>query len=109
MLLPEYHALSDPFEALADPTRRAILGLLRDGEHPAGVLVERLGLPQPNVSKHLKTLRQAGLVRTRIDGPRRLYSLNPAPLAELDAWLSPYRRFWAAKLDALGEHLQRSD
>ena len=97
------------FTAIADPVRREILALLRNGEQPAGALVERLGLPQPNISKHLKTLREAGLVRIRIDGPRRLYSLDPAPLAELDHWLAPYRAFWSAKLDALGDHLSRSD
>ncbi|MFI4986935.1 MAG: ArsR/SmtB family transcription factor [Alphaproteobacteria bacterium] len=97
------------FEALADPVRRDILALLRQGEQPAGALVAALALPQPSVSKHLKTLREAGLVRARVDGPRRLYSIDPAPLAELDAWLAPYRRFWAAKLDALGDHLKRSD
>jgi DNA-binding transcriptional ArsR family regulator len=97
------------FEALADPVRRDILGLLRDGERPAGTLVELLGLAQPRISKHLKTLRQAGLVRVRIDGPRRLYRLDPIKLAELDAWLAPYRVFWADKLDALGDHLRRSD
>ncbi|HLY56827.1 MAG TPA: metalloregulator ArsR/SmtB family transcription factor [Stellaceae bacterium] len=101
--------MTDAFEALADPTRRAILALLRRGERPAGALVESLGLPQPNVSKQLKTLREAGLVRSRIDGPRRLYSLNPFPLAALDAWLSAYRPFWAEKLDTLGDHLQWSD
>ncbi|MDB5409569.1 MAG: ArsR family transcriptional regulator [Rhodospirillales bacterium] len=97
------------FAALADPVRREILALLRHGEQPAGTLVAALGLPQPSVSKHLKTLREAGLVRARIDGPRRLYCIDPAPLAELDAWLSPYREFWANKLDALGDHLKRSD
>ena len=97
------------FTAIADPVRREILGLLMQGEQPAGALVEALSLPQPNVSKHLKALREAGLVRTRIDGPRRLYSLDPAPLAELDDWLRPYREFWAQKFDALGEHLKRSD
>ncbi|HEV2677006.1 MAG TPA: metalloregulator ArsR/SmtB family transcription factor [Aliidongia sp.] len=97
------------FEALADPVRRHILDLLRQGELPAGALVEALSLRQPSVSKHLKALREAGLVRTRVDGPRRLYSLDPAPLAELAAWLAPYRSFWADKLDALGDHLNRSD
>ena len=75
----------------------------------AGALVTALALPQPRISKHLKTLREAGLVHARIDGPRRLYSLDPAPLAELDAWLAPYRIFWAARRDALGDHLNRSD
>ena len=97
------------FEALAEPARRDILDLLRRGEQPAGALVAALGLPQPSVSKHLKTLREAGLVRVRGDGPRRFYSLDPTPLAELDAWLSPFRVFWAEKLDALDDHLSRSD
>jgi len=98
-----------PFAAIADPVRREILGLLIAGEQPAGALVDALKLPQPNVSKHLKALREAGLVRTRIDGPRRLYSLDPAPLAELDEWLKPYREFWARKFAALDEHLKRTD
>ena len=98
-----------PFAAIADPVRREILGLLIAGEQPAGALVEALNLPQPNVSKHLKALREAGLVRTRIDGPRRLYSLDPTPLAELDEWLKPYREFWARKFAALDEHLKRTD
>jgi DNA-binding transcriptional ArsR family regulator len=98
-----------PFAALADPVRRDILALLRNGEQSAGALVEALALPQPNVSKQLKALREAGLVRIRIDGPWRFYSLDPGPLAELDAWLAPYRAFWSDKLDALGDHLDRSD
>lgn len=97
------------FTALADPVRRDLLALLRDGEQPAGTLVEAVGLPQPNVSKHLKTLRDAGLVSMRVDGPRRLYRLNPAPLRELEEWLAPYRAFWADRLDALGDHLDRTD
>jgi DNA-binding transcriptional ArsR family regulator len=99
----------DPFEAVADPTRRAILALLRGGEQPAGTLVQTLGLPPPSVSKQLKILREAGMVHARVDGPRRLYSLDPAPLVELDAWLAAYRPFSAAKLDALDDHLKRSD
>lgn len=97
------------FSAISDPVRRDILALLRAGETPAGALVDALGLPQPNVSKHLKALREAGLVRSRVDGPKRYYSLDPAPLIELDTWLQPYRQFWSGKLDALGEHLSRSD
>lgn len=97
------------FTAIADPVRRDILSLLRGGEQPAGALVDTLDLPQPNISKHLKALHAAGLVRVRVDGPRRLYSLDPAPLVELDAWLAPYRAFWRGKLDALGDHLGRSD
>jgi len=101
--------MPDAFAALADPTRRMILALLRNGEQPAGTLVACLGLPQPSVSKHLKVLRQAGMVRARVAGPQRLYSLDPAPLAQLDAWLAAYRPFWTVKLDALGDHLSRSD
>ncbi len=97
------------FTAIADPVRRDILALLRRGEQPAGTLVDALALPQPNVSKHLKVLRAAGLVRIRVDGPRRFYSLDPAPLAELDEWLAQYREFWSGKLDAFGDHLKRSD
>jgi DNA-binding transcriptional ArsR family regulator len=97
------------FVALSDPVRRDILALLRAGEVPAGAVVDALGLPQPNVSKHLKALREAGLVRIRADGPKRFYSLDPAPLLELEAWLQPYREFWSGKLDALGDHLSRSD
>ena len=97
------------FDAIADPIRRDILAVLRGGEQPAGALVQTLGLPQPNISKHLKTLREAGLVRVRIDGPRRLYSLDAAPLAVLDEWLATYRSFWSAKFDALADHLSRSD
>jgi DNA-binding transcriptional ArsR family regulator len=97
------------FAALSDPVRRDILTLLQLGEQSAGSLVETLSLPQPNVSKHLKVLRDAGLVQVRIDGPSRIYRLDPAPLEELDEWLAPFRSFWSRKLDALGDHLSRSD
>lgn len=97
------------FNAIADPVRRELLALLRDGEQAAGTLVQAVGLPQPNVSKHLKILKEGGLVLTRSEGPRRLYSLNPAPLKELEEWLAPYRTFWADKLDKLGDHLDRTD
>lgn len=96
-----------PFEALAEPNRRRILDLLRAGERPAGDLVEALGLSQPGVSKHLKALREAGLVRMKPDGQRRLYRLEPETLAEIDAWLAPYRRLWTGRLDALVEHVER--
>ena len=99
----------DAFEALADPNRRAILAMLRHGEQTAGTLVEGLSLSQPSVSKQLRVLREAGLVTARIDGPRRVYRINPAPLVALDRWLADYRSFWAARLDALGNHLERSD
>lgn len=96
-----------PFEALAEPNRRRILDLLREGERPAGDLVEALAISQPGVSKHLKSLREAGLVSVRADGQRRLYRLQPQGLAELEAWLAPYRRFWSGRLDALEAHLEK--
>jgi DNA-binding transcriptional ArsR family regulator len=92
-------------EALAQPTRRRILDLLRDGERPVGDLVDRLGVSQPAVSKHLRVLRDVGLVGVRSDAQRRLYRVRPEPLEELDAWLAPYRRMWSQSLDALERHL----
>jgi len=94
------------YAALAEPHRRQILDLLRDGERPAGDLVERLDLSQPGVSKHLKVLREAGLVAVRADGKRRLYALLPGPLAEVDQWLEPYRAFWSRSLDTLERYLE---
>jgi len=94
----------DVFEALAEPNRRKILGLLSQSELPAGDLVSAVGLSQPGVSKHLKCLREAGLVSMRADGQRRLYRIEPDKLAELDAWLAPYRRFWRGRLDELDRH-----
>lgn len=96
-----------PFEALAEPNRRRILDILRGGERPAGDLVDALAISQPGVSKHLKLLREAGLVSMRAEGQRRLYSLQPGSLAEVEAWLAPYRRAWADRLDALEQHLER--
>lgn len=96
------------FAALAEPTRRSILDLLRDGERPVGELVERLSLSQPLVSKHLRVLRDAGLVDVRPDAQRRLYRLRPEPLAELDEWLAPYRRLWNRSLDNLERHLEEN-
>jgi DNA-binding transcriptional ArsR family regulator len=93
------------FEVLAEPSRRRILDLLRDGERPVNDLVERLALSQPSVSKHLRVLKEAGLVEVRADAQRRLYRLRPEPLADVDAWLAPYRRMWADRLDALQRHL----
>jgi DNA-binding transcriptional ArsR family regulator len=92
-------------EALAQPTRRQILDLLRESERPVGELVERLDMSQPAVSKHLRVLREVGLVAVRSDAQRRLYCVRPEPLAELDAWLAPYRRLWTRSLDALERHL----
>jgi DNA-binding transcriptional ArsR family regulator len=92
-------------EALAQPSRRQILDLLREGERPVGELVERLDMSQPAVSKHLRVLREVGLVDVRSQAQRRLYRVRPEPLAELDAWLAPYRRLWTRSLDALERHL----
>jgi DNA-binding transcriptional ArsR family regulator len=94
------------FAALADPSRRQILDLLRDRERPVGELVGHLRISQPGVSRHLRILRTAGLVAVRADGRRRLYTLRAAPLAEVDAWLTPYRRHWSERLDALEKHLE---
>jgi DNA-binding transcriptional ArsR family regulator len=93
------------FEVLAEPRRREILDLLRDGERLAGDLVDRLALTQPTVSKHLKVLRDAGLVEVRRDAQRRWYRLRPETLREIDAWLAPYRRLWSDRLDMLERHL----
>lgn len=95
------------FDVLADPRRRRILELLREQELPVGVLVEQLGISQPGVSKHLRILREAGLVEVRQDAQRRLYRLRPEPLREVDAWLAPYRQFWEDRLDALEAFLDR--
>ncbi|HVV13168.1 metalloregulator ArsR/SmtB family transcription factor [Amycolatopsis sp.] len=97
--------MASTFEVLAEPRRREILDLLRTGERPVGDLVEQLELTQPAVSKHLKVLREAGLVEVRHDAQRRWYRLCPQPLAELDAWLAPYRALWTASFDALERHL----
>ncbi|GAA2633703.1 metalloregulator ArsR/SmtB family transcription factor [Dactylosporangium fulvum] len=90
-----------PFDVLAEPTRRRILDVLLEGPQPVGALTERLGLTQPGTSKHLRVLREAGLVAVRQDAQRRWYELRPEPLAEIDAWLAPYRRLWSRHLDRL--------
>ena len=92
-------------DVLSEPQRRRILDILRDGERPVGELVERMTLTQPAVSKHLRVLKEAGLVEVRPDAQRRLYRIRPEPLAELDAWLEPYRALWAESLDRLDAHL----
>ena len=95
------------YAALAEPHRRRILDLLRAGDRSVGELVAHLtDLSQPGVSKHLRVLREAGLVAVRADGRHRRYALRPAPLAEVDAWLAPYRAYWDARLDALEQHLE---
>jgi DNA-binding transcriptional ArsR family regulator len=93
------------FEVVAEPNRRRILDLLRKGRRPVGELVDRLGLTQPTVSKHLRVLKEARLVDVEQDAQRRLYRLRPEPLVELDDWLTPYRELWSRRLDALERHL----
>jgi DNA-binding transcriptional ArsR family regulator len=93
------------FDVLAEPARRRILDLLLERPRLVGELSEQLGLTQPGTSKHLRVLREAGLVRVRPDAQRRWYELRPEPLAEIDAWLGPYRRLWADRLAALERHL----
>lgn len=95
-------------DVIAEPTRRQILDAVRDRERSVGELVDLVALGQPGVSRHLKVLREAGLVEVRKDAQRRLYRLRPEPLQELDAWLEPYRALWAGRLDSLEQHLQRS-
>ena len=94
-------------QVLSDPSRQAILELLREGEQPVGELVEHLDLSQPAVSKHLRVLKEAGLVEARPAGQQRLYRIRPEPLVELDQWLAPYRRLWMTHLDRLEDHLDR--
>jgi DNA-binding transcriptional ArsR family regulator len=98
-------AASATFEVLAEPTRRRLLDEVRDRECSVGELVERVGMSQPGVSRHLRILREAGLVDVRHDAQRRLYRVRPEPLAEIDAWLAPYRKHWTERLDALERHL----
>jgi DNA-binding transcriptional ArsR family regulator len=97
--------MTSTFDVLAEPTRRRILDLLIEAERPVGDLVATLDISQPGVSKHLRVLRDAGLVEARTDAQRRIYRVRPQPLAEIDAWLEPYRRLWSGTLDALERHL----
>jgi DNA-binding transcriptional ArsR family regulator len=97
----------DALAALADPVRREIVALLAAGEHGAGELAGHFAVSRPAVSRHLRVLREAGLVRVRAEGQRRVYALDPGPLSELDAWLAPYRRLWAQRLDALDTEMAR--
>ncbi len=94
------------FDVLAEPNRRQILDLLRDGERPVGELVAQVGVSQPAVSKHLRILREAGLVEVRGDAQRRLYRVRAEPLRAIDEWLAPYRQLWKERLDALERHLE---
>jgi DNA-binding transcriptional ArsR family regulator len=95
-------------EALADPTRRRIVELLAEREREAGEIASHFDVSRPAVSRHLRVLREHGLVRARSDAQRRIYSLDPRPLAEIDAWLDRYRVFWTNRLDALDVQLRRS-
>ena len=97
------------FDVLAEPSRREILDLLRERERSVGELVQQLAMSQPGVSKHLRVLRDAGLVVVRPDAQRRWYRLRAEPLAEIDEWLGPYRRFWSGRLDALQRHLDEDN
>jgi DNA-binding transcriptional ArsR family regulator len=97
------------FAIVAEPNRRAILSLLLASERSVGEIEQELRLSQPSVSKHLRVLREAGFVESRIEAQRRLYRLRPEPLMELDAWLTPFRRFWSKHLDALEQHLNKLD
>jgi len=97
------------FTIVAEPNRRAILSYLLPSERSVGEIERELGLSQPSVSKHLRVLREAGLVDSRVEAQRRLYRLRPEPLMELDAWLAPFRRFWSRHVDALARHLDQMD
>lgn len=98
----------DAFQALADPTRRRIVETLRQGEQQVGDVVEKAGVHQSGVSRHLRILHDAGFVSVRPDGQRRLYSLRPEPFRELDAWLANYRQLWEARLDRFGAALAKN-
>ncbi len=101
--------MESSFAIIAEPSRRSILSLLASSERSVGELERRLGMPQPSVSKHLRVLREAGLVEARVEAQRRVYRLRPEPLMEVDAWLEPFRRFWTARIDALERHLDRME
>jgi DNA-binding transcriptional ArsR family regulator len=96
------------YAALAEPHRRQILDLLRERERSVNDLVAQLKISQPGVSKHLKVLRESGLVEVRPQGRQRWYGLRAKPLAEVDVWLEPYRRYWSGRLDALERHLEEN-
>jgi DNA-binding transcriptional ArsR family regulator len=97
------------FTIVAEPNRRAILSLLLSSERSVGEIERELRMSQPSVSKHLRVLREAGFVESRIEAQRRLYRLRPEPLMELDAWLAPFRRFWSRHVDALEQHLEKME
>ncbi len=97
------------FEIIAEPNRRAILSLLASSQQSVGEIGRQLRMPQTTVSKHLRVLREAGFVESTVDAQRRLYRLKPGPLMEVDAWLTPFRRFWSTHVDALERHLDRME
>lgn len=99
--------MESTFAVIAEPSRRAILSLLASSERSVGDIEEELRIPQPSVSKHLRVLREAGFVESRVDAQRRVYRIRPEPLKEVDAWLAPFRHFWSAHVDALERHLDR--
>jgi len=101
--------MESAFAVIAEPNRRAILSLLASSERSVGEIEQELRVPQPSVSKHLRVLREAGLVESRVDAQRRVYRVRPEPLREVDAWLAPFRRFWSAHVDALERHLDRME
>ena len=101
--------MTSTFEVVVEPTRRKILDLLRESPRPVGELVRLLGSSQPGTSKHLRVLREAGLVAVRPEAQRRVYVLRPQPLTEIDAWLAPYRELWADRFDALERHLDTEE
>jgi DNA-binding transcriptional ArsR family regulator len=101
--------MESAFEVIAEPNRRAILGLLAASQQSVGEIERRLRMPQPSVSKHLRVLREAGFVESTVDAQRRLYRLRPGPFQEVAAWLAQFRRFWSAHIDALERHLDRMD
>ena len=101
--------MSSAFAVIAEPSRRAILSLLATSECSVGELEQELRMSQPSVSKHLRVLREAGLVEVRVEAQRRVYSIRPEPLLEVEAWLTPFRRFWTAHVDALERHLDRME
>ncbi len=101
--------MESAFAIIAEPSRRAILSLLAVSERSVGDLETALQLPQPSISKHLRVLREAGLVEATVDAQRRLYRVRPEPLQEIEAWLAPFRRLWTRHVDALEKHLDRMD
>lgn len=101
--------MESAFAILAEPNRRALLHLLASSERSVGELERQLRMPQPSVSKHLRVLREAGFVESRVDAQRRVYRLRPDRLMEVDSWLAPFRRLWSTHLDQLERHLDRMD